>query len=158
MRLTIARALSDDLRGRVLKASTDGLSALQTAARFGRYRRRSGGLRVQNCATCRPPASTSTRSDGLRQTQGPIAQSRRVKRRRPLARHLHHNGPLRAQGMLKLLHGRRTGCNLIGKCSRRPDRFSRARSCMLCAAPYTGGRMITELEVDSYAQRPRQQI
>ena len=31
----MARALSDDLRGRVLKASTDGLSARQTAARFG---------------------------------------------------------------------------------------------------------------------------
>lgn len=31
----MARALSDDLRGRVLKASTAGLSARQTAARFG---------------------------------------------------------------------------------------------------------------------------
>jgi transposase len=30
----MARALSDDLRGRVLKASTAGLSARQTAARF----------------------------------------------------------------------------------------------------------------------------
>src|SRR4051794_833050 len=31
----MARALGADLRGRVLKASTDGLSARQTAARFG---------------------------------------------------------------------------------------------------------------------------
>lgn len=31
----MARALGDDLRGRVLKASTDGFSARQTAARFG---------------------------------------------------------------------------------------------------------------------------
>lgn len=31
----MARALSDDLRMRVLKASTDGLSARQAAARFG---------------------------------------------------------------------------------------------------------------------------
>lgn len=31
----MARALSDDLRVRVLKASTDGLSARQAAARFG---------------------------------------------------------------------------------------------------------------------------
>ena len=31
----MARALSDDLRSRVLKTSTDGLSARQAAARFG---------------------------------------------------------------------------------------------------------------------------
>ena len=31
----MARALSNDLRSRVLKASTDGLSARQAAARFG---------------------------------------------------------------------------------------------------------------------------
>ena len=31
----MARALSDDLRGRVFKASTEGLSARQAAARFG---------------------------------------------------------------------------------------------------------------------------
>lgn len=31
----MAKALSDDLRGRVLKASADGLSARQAAARLG---------------------------------------------------------------------------------------------------------------------------
>ena len=31
----MARALSDDLRSRVLQASSDGLSARQAAARFG---------------------------------------------------------------------------------------------------------------------------
>jgi transposase len=31
----MARALSEDLRSRVLKASSDGISARQAAARFG---------------------------------------------------------------------------------------------------------------------------
>ena len=44
----MARALSNDLRSRVLKASTDGLSARQAAARLGLvYRVRSVGSHAE---------------------------------------------------------------------------------------------------------------
>ena len=51
----MARALSDDLRVRVLKASTDGLSARQRLRGSGSgYRRRSGGLPGPGQASGRP--------------------------------------------------------------------------------------------------------
>lgn len=43
----------------------------------------------------------------VREAEGPVAQSRRAHRRRPLAHHRHPHRPLHANRMRKLLHRRR---------------------------------------------------